>query len=470
MDSGSYSQHRNIREASVNQQACFGRKRIPLHKIPSDNVSNYRFNATIRAIRPDAGVISLPRIIQSDSRKDLLCFLLSFFKLPIFEKCKQVLIKSGKIPAGKQVLMKGGQSSRRGLEAGSEFAIYPTQHSIQDSNTLIRLCLSGHLTAESIQQATMCLNSSELAKLAHVASATTKDLLCSTHGYLLLRCLADCSTSVFHRLSEVCLTSLSELLHLEGAVHVILHLTRSAEFCHRLLSIYEKSFDLLIDHLPAVELLNKAITQHPNTYLDLRFVMDYLNSLCEGSFNNNNLSILRCMIQTSSEPRLSALAQIVKDNIKTIIDKPSGFQAINALLLKTTNPKIISIYEEFCKQFPIQLFVRKYRKMLFLTYLQLGFTEENLINFMIDHLLKKRSNLRYVLKKEDSVWLLLGAICRSKTIQDGQINELRNLILKIVQADPSLMTLGYTRTLLDCLDGFMERNAAKITSSLNLKT
>ena len=201
----------------------------------------------------------------------------------------------------------------------------------------------------------------------------------------------------------------------------------------------------------------------------MKFVSDYLNSVCEGAFNNSTLSLLRSLIRSSSAPRLSSLAKIIEQNIKTIIDKPAGFQAIHSLLQKTTEPGIVSIYEEFCKQFPIQLFVRKYRKILFLTYLQLGFPGEDLIDFMIDHLLKKRSNLRYVLKKEDSVWLLLAVVCRSKTIRETQIVDLRSLILKITQTDASLMTTANIRALLDCLDGFIERDVAKVAASLNLK-
>ncbi len=470
MDSGSYSQHRNSQVISSDKQGFFGKKKIPLLKDPSNHVLNYRFNTTIRPIRLEAGAISLPQIIQSESSKDQINFLRSFYKLPIFEKCKQLLIKTGKSSAGTQSLITAGQASKRRIDAGSEYRIQQFHHTIHDARTLIHCCLNGGLAAETVHLTVVSLNTVELAKLSHAVITTTRDLVCSAHGYLLLCCLADRSSSIFCRLSEVCLTSFSELIHHEGALHVISHMTRSAEFCISILSIFKKSLTRLIDHPPAVDLLNKIITQHPTHHFDLEFVVDYLNSLCEGTFSNTTLSILRSLILTSSEPRLSSLAKIIEENIKTIIDKPAGFQAINTFLQKTTNPNILSIYEDFCKQFPIQLFVRKYRKILFLTYLQLGTTDEHLINFMIDHLLKKRSNLRYVLKKEDSVWLLLAVICRSKAIQETQIANLRSIVLKITQTDHSLMTAEYIRTFVDCLDGFIDKDVAKIATSLHLKS
>ena len=227
MDSGSYSQHRNIQVASVNKQACFGRKRVPLHRDPSDHVFNYRFNATIRCIRLDAGAISLPQIVQSESSRDQLSFLRAFFKLHIFEKCKQILIKSGKNSTGKKGSI-AGQGGKRSLEASSEYRIQQYQSPVQDSRTLIQMSLGGHLTADAVRQTVMSLSSSELAKLSHALITSTRDLLCSSHGHLLLCCLADHSTSIFHRLSEVCLASFSELILFEGALHVISHMTRSA--------------------------------------------------------------------------------------------------------------------------------------------------------------------------------------------------------------------------------------------------
>ena len=119
-----------------------------------------------------------------------------------------------------------------------------------------------------------------------------------------------------------------------------------------------------------------------------------------------------------------------------------------------------NIFEDICKESPVHLFVKKTRKIVFHAYLSLEDTQRQTSTLLsiFFAVRRTRSDLRYLLKKEISVCLLIALLCKLGMRIQSHLADLRLRVQSICQADPEISSNTFSSQLLSCLSKLLKQS------------
>lgn len=231
------------------------------------------------------------------------------------------------------------------------------------------------------------------------------------------------------------LKNLPDMVQNEFSSCVLVKLARSPDFCSRLASEYQSKINILFNIPQAISLLSAVVTRLPGTY-SLTFLTQYLKVNLPDACFHSIRDLMMIVLQTGDADRLECVSHLIEANMKWIVDKPLGCMAVCALI-KHKKSNVQTAFENLLLEYPIQTFVRKYRRICLMKYLQLGWKKEGILETLIDEVKRKHSNLSYILKKQDSMLLFLSVIASTASLGKNRAVDLVQRVEKLIRFKPS---------------------------------
>ena len=164
------------------------------------------------------------------------------------------------------------------------------------------------------------------------------------------------------------------------------------------------------------------------------------------------IQLLNLVVEKAAATDLEAIGDRLAPNITCLIDHPIGYQTVSKLI-RSKHQGTLSAFENLCKESPVHLFVKKTRKIVFHAYISLEESPRQITTLtgVFFAVRRTRSDLRYLLKKEISVCLLLALICKLGSRIQAHLADLRLRLESICQADAEISSNTFSSQLLSCL-------------------
>jgi len=176
-----------------------------------------------------------------------------------------------------------------------------------------------------------------------------------------------------------------------------------------------------------------ALVRRLSPALGLQQALDQLEAELDQLPGQASHYLVQVLLRNADAAFLTALARILLSRFRWFVTKSVGYRAICAMIVNRV-PEVVGTFEKLGFEYPTLLFVGKYRRVVFLTYIQhLVPRQARLAGHILDYLTRTRSDLRYTLKKETSVSLLLALICANRRLQVEQIQRLGQLVDSICE-------------------------------------
>jgi hypothetical protein len=228
-------------------------------------------------------------------------------------------------------------------------------------------------------------------------------------GYYLLKGLIILSEDFKQSCQNYSLKNFESLITNRYAVRVIKCFLSSESFCMQALRKYRSSFDRLIGSIHAVLILSSLICKATEEQ-SIEFV---IHKLAEQKFYDKEslwLRVLSSLIDRVSGENLRKISWIVAPHIRWLIDHRLGIFGIQSLIRKRDLATIKKV-EQYIMENPINFFIRKNRRFVFIEVLK---SISNERYFTLEQTLQKiiyNSNfVRLIVKREDTAWLLKALI------------------------------------------------------------
>ena len=200
--------------------------------------------------------------------------------------------------------------------------------------------------------------------------------------------------------------SLQIVMKFPFAVYLLLKLAKDdGSFRQWLFRCLTQRNEILFESGAAIEVLNFLVGMHVE-YDNLDFLIPFLKLNRSNVVFDQAKSLLITILERNDKKDLDILSSIVENNVKWIADKPIGCVTF-IYLLRRRDAKIIQTVEKLFLEYPIQTFVRRYRRIMLLEYVNCSEQKEAVIMNVMDSIRKKASNLAYVLKRRESMVLFL---------------------------------------------------------------
>ncbi len=171
-----------------------------------------------------------------------------------------------------------------------------------------------------------------------------------------------------------------------------------------------------------------------------------------GPLETESLRLLNLVVGKAAAADLTPIGDRLAPNISGLIDHPVGYQAV-IQLIRSEHQGTLSAFEHICKESPVHLFVKKTRKIVFHAYLSLEESprQTTTLTGVFFAVRRTRSDLRYLLKKEISVCLLVALLCKLGWRIQTHLADLRLRVESICKADPEVSSNPFSSQLLSCL-------------------
>ena len=401
-------------------------ERIPPHHL--ELKGNYRFNMPLAPAHRSSKHLR-PSEFTSAAQLELLAGRSPQEKLKraIINECDAFLLRESSKWI-RDELFKEQQLRNFNVESA------PQTQQVQAQQT----CRLGREDEEFIRNFACSLHKIPKSQLDDILDSFSKKLLVavrSPRGHEMILQLASIDSEFDSFCKASLLKNLPDMVQNEFSFCVLVKLARSPDFCSRLASEYHSKNNILFNIPQAISLLSAVLMRLPGTY-SLAFLTQYLKvNLPDASFHSiRDLTV--AILQTSDADRLDSVAHLIEANMKWIVDKPLGCMAICALI-KHKRSNVQTAFESLLVEYPIQTFVRKYRRICLMKYLQLGWKKEGILETLIDEVKRKHSNLSYILKKQDSMLLFLSVIASTASLGKNRAIDLVQRVEKLIRFKPS---------------------------------
>jgi hypothetical protein len=203
----------------------------------------------------------------------------------------------------------------------------------------------------------------------------------------------------------------------------------SLQFCQELALVFQTRHDAFYYVPQAISLLTKILKKlGPECPLD--FITQYLKVNLPDPAYQQTRKMLVSILEEANPVRKEKLAQLVSNNIKWIVDKPLGCLAISALI-RDGNRLVIESFEKLLEEYPVQTFVRKYRRICLLHLIDCHTSQTQALSLLFLEIKKKMSNLSYVLKKRESMLLYLLIISVQTLMKASDREDLLTKVEKV---------------------------------------
>jgi hypothetical protein len=301
-----------------------------------------------------------------------------------------------------------------------------------------KTCSLGREDAEFVRGFVSSLHTISKGQLDEILESFSQRLLVAVRtprGHEIILHLASIDSEFDSFCKASLLKNLPDMVQNEFSLCLLVKLARSPDFCSRLASEYQSKYNILFNNPQAIGFLSAVVMRLPGTY-SLSFLTQYLKvNLPDASFHSIREMMVK-IIQTHDAERFDSVAHLIEANMKWIVDKPLGCMAVCALL-KHKKSNVQAAFENLLIEYPIQTFVRKYRRICLMKYLQLAWKKDGILETLIDEVKRKHSNLSYILKKQDSMLLLLSVIASTSTLGKNRAVDLVQRVEKLIRFKPS---------------------------------
>ncbi len=234
--------------------------------------------------------------------------------------------------------------------------------------------------------------------------SSTAMLVTNEFAFALPRAMCTRSQAFRKFFERYCLQNFVELSHDKFALRALKGMASSLTFCRAALAQFEKNYDLLIQDMQAIIFLATLITLAPEEE-SLKFVVNDFKHRMKGVGNSQALRVLSSVAERVSGPLLDQLANTLEPHVPWLIDDRLGNFGTQTLLKKGCQGPMRAFQKKALEE-PIHLFVKKYRKYVYLEVLKI----EGMVPFIrqvVSSVTTNRPYLRQIFKREESTKILL---------------------------------------------------------------
>ena len=180
-------------------------------------------------------------------------------------------------------------------------------------------------------------------------------------------------------------------------------------------------------------------------------------------------SLLEYQIERLDAQSADQIAEALLPHLDWLQDSASSESLVTGFICKK-NCLLLQKFEQLNRNKPTQLFVKRTRRKVFLRYLMEVACpdQKKFLALLLDRLQSNRSDLRYLLKRRESVWLLMATFCR--WIRFGEIKSLKKLSQKIraiQRSDPSIGASSSVAVSSECLNELLHLNYCRVLEILS---
>ena len=243
----------------------------------------------------------------------------------------------------------------------------------------------------------------------------------------------------------------------------------SAGTLKRLLNLKEFSLQIIDEIFESREIIKLspvvcriiigALLRLKGEYLSTKFVIDMISRVLRKTAEPEIFHLILTVLFVSKGADYWLVRELIHKNLEWMVDHGIGFHIINTLLVG--GDQMVSRTLGWMSEVaPVQLFVKKYRKAVFLCYLS---NIDSIHNFpsrqstdinlrqMINQISKVRSNIRYILKRDVSAWMLVMAITSIEDYSHQDYREICDRIESIRNSDSDIRSLDHVAEVIECM-------------------
>ena len=272
---------------------------------------------------------------------------------------------------------------------------------------LLRLAMISQAGARKVHLLIESAPEEVIDSLVEDFKANTPQLARNEFGYALPRALCTRSHVFGQFFESYCLQNFVELSHDKFALRALKGMAVSQTFCRAALAQFENNYDNLIQDMQAIIFLATLITLAPEEE-SLRFVINDFKFRIKGVGNSHALRVLSSVAERVSGPMLDQLANTLEPHVPWLIDDRLGNFGTQTLLKKGCIGPMRAFQKKSLEE-PIHLFVKKYRKYVYLEVLRM----EGMVPFIrqvVSAVTTNKPYLRQIFKREESTKILLATL------------------------------------------------------------
>ena len=269
---------------------------------------------------------------------------------------------------------------------------------------LLRLAMLSQVGARKVHKLIESASEEVVDSLVQQFEASTAKLVTNEFCSALPKALCTRSQAYGLFFESYCLQHFVELSHDKFGLRALKGLAVSPTFCRAALAQFEKNYDRLIQDMQAIIFLATLITLAPEEE-SLRFVINDFKHRMKGVGNGHALRVLSSVAERVSGPLLEQLASTLEPHVPWLIDDRLGNFGTQTLLKKGCLGPMRAFQKKSLEE-PIHLFVKKYRKYVYLEVLKL----EGMVPFIrqvVSSVTTNKAYLRQIFKREESTKILL---------------------------------------------------------------
>ena len=239
---------------------------------------------------------------------------------------------------------------------------------------------------------------------------------------------------------KFCLENLEELLASRSAGYVFRCLSDRPAFVRQLISKIRESANLRHWSQDAVQNLSEIIPKAPDEEC-LVFLIDELESILKSKKQSQFLRVLNNLIDRITGANLNRIAQIINYHMVWLLDDDLGHLGIQALIRNKSARTVQKFKRLAFEGGVLNLFVKKNRKQLLFEALKsFGVQELEFFARMRKELLNSTSNIRQVMKHEDSCWLFTALLFHDASALKNGLSKVKRRVVRVAEETMQLHT------------------------------
>jgi hypothetical protein len=322
------------------------------------------------------------------------------------------------------------------------------------------------LDSKKIQRILSTGDSDELASLLKdVSKKLTHSLICQ-NDFKLLGDLAVASQKFRLPCEKFCLENLEVLFANRSAGYVFRCLYDRPAFVRQTILKIRETSNLQHWSPYSIQNLSDLILKAPDEEC-LVFLIDELESILKAKKSSPLLRILNNLIERISGANLNRIAQIMNYHMVWLLDDDLGHLGIRALI-RNKSARTVQKFKRLAFEGGIlNLFMKKNRKQLLFEALKsLGVQEMEFFARMRKELMNNTSNIRQILKHEDSCWLFTAVLFQDASTLKNTIVKVKRRVMRVAEETSQLHTHQNWSIIARSIDLYLLANSPDEVSSI----
>ncbi len=286
----------------------------------------------------------------------------------------------------------------------------------------------------------MILRSGETEELPDVITEISPLSLIAKNDFKLLGELAVASAKFRLTCEKFCLENLEDLLATRSAGYVFRSLSDKPAFVRQVLSKFSENPNLRRWSEVSVQIIADLIPKSPDEE-SLVFLIDEVESILKSKKQIHFLRILGSLIDRISGANLNRTAQVINYHMGWLLDDDLGHLGIQALIRNRSARTVQKFKRLAFEGGVLNLFIRKNRKqLLFETLKSFGVQQTEFFARMRKELMNNTSNMRQIMKHEDSCWLFTAVLFHDASTLRNTLSKVKRRVVRVAEENSQLHT------------------------------